>query len=103
MSIKFLAAALAGLLVAGSAYAAGPISATLQSPLASKSRVVAGGAIWACEGTSCVATSAVERTISVASCRELAKAVGAVSAFGNGDKVFDADTLAKCNAAARSR
>ena len=103
MSIKFLAAALAGLLAAGSANAAGPISATLQSPLASKSRVVAGGALWACEGTSCVATSAVERTISVASCRELAKAVGALSAFGNGDKVFDAEALAKCNAAARAR
>jgi hypothetical protein len=50
-----------------------------------------------------VATSAVERTATVAACRELAKAVGAVSAYGNGDKVFDADTLAKCNTAARAR
>jgi hypothetical protein len=103
MSIKFVAAALAGLLVAGTAFAAAPVSATLQTPLAAKSRVVAGGAVWTCEGSSCVAPSAIERTVSVSACRELTKVVGAVSAFGNGAKMLDADSLARCNVGARAR
>ncbi len=103
MSIKFVAAALAGLLLAGTAIAAAPVSATLQAPLVAKSRVVAGGAVWTCEGSSCVAPSAIERTVSVASCRELTKVVGAVSTFGNEAKMLDADSLARCNAGARTR
>ena len=103
MSIKFVAAALAVLLLAGTAIAAAPVSATLQAPLSTKSRVVAGGAVWTCEGSSCVAPSAIERTVSVSSCRELTKVVGAVSAFGNEAKMLDADSLARCNAGARTR
>ena len=103
MSIKFVAAALAGLLVAGTAFAAAPVSATLQTPLAAKSRIVAGGAVWTCEGSSCVAPSAIERTVSVSACRELTKVVGAVSTFGNEAKMLDADSLARCNAGARAR
>ncbi len=104
MSIKsFVAAAALTLFAASAAYADAPVSATLQAPVAAQSRVVAGGAVWSCEGNTCVTVSSSDRANGVAACRELTKAVGAVTAFGNDKRALDAEALTRCNASARAR
>ena len=101
MKIQTLAAAAALALFASAAVAA-PVTATLQAPVAAKARVVAGGAVWSCEGSACVAASPQARTATTSSCRELVKAVGAVSAYGSEKTVLNEEALAKCNASARA-
>ena len=86
---------------ASSAFAATTLTATLQAP-AAKARVVAGGAVWACEGTVCVATAAPDNVASTKSCKELAKAVGTIVGYSSASFSLDAETLAKCNLSARA-
>ena len=100
MSIKFVACALAGLLLASDAFAATPVSAHVEKPLMGKSLIDVGGVVWTCEGTRCIAGA--ERSVSVAACRELSRKIsklaGQVTAFYNDAKMLDADALALCNA-----
>lgn len=101
MTFKTVTAiAVLALSAASSAFAATTLTATLQAP-AAKARVVAGGAVWACEGSVCVATTAPDNVASLKSCKELAKAVGTVVGYSSASFSLDAEALAKCNLSAR--
>jgi len=101
MKLKTLTAvAVLALCAASSALAATTLTATLPAP-ATKARVIAGGAVWACEGTVCVATAAPDNVASTKSCKDLAKAVGPVVGYASASFSLDAENLAKCNLSAR--
>ena len=101
MKLKTLTAvAVLALSAASSALAATTITATLQAP-AAKTRVVAGGAVWTCEGTACVATAAPDNVASTKSCKDLAKAVGTIVGYSSASFSLEAEALAKCNLSAR--
>ena len=88
MKLQSLAAvaALSVSLFAGSAFADGRIAVALESPVAAKTKVVAGGAVFVCDGAECVSTAAPSRALTAVACKALAKEVGRVAAFG---ELFD--------------
>lgn len=96
MKFQVLAAAAAlSLAFAGTSFAAdGKIVVSLKTPVAAKTKVVAGGAVFNCEGTICVAAAAPSRTDTTKGCKALSKEVGEVVAFGS----LGNDDLAKCGA-----
>ena len=104
MKLQSLAAvaALTTCLFAGSAFADGRIAVALESPLAAKTKVVAGGAVFICDGAECVSTAAPSRALTAVACKALAKEVGRVAAFGGETKSLDADDLTRCNASAKA-
>jgi hypothetical protein len=101
MKLRTLAAACAALvsLSATAAFAAEPVTAKLQAPVASPVKFIAGGAIFSCEGDTCFAGAATSQTFATATCKTVAAKVGAVAAF-EGRKSLDESRLAECNAAA---
>lgn len=101
MKLQTLAAvaALAVSFAATSALADGTVTATLKTPVAAKTKVLAGGAVFTCEGTTCTALSVSDRTVTTAGCKALVKAVGPVASLGGAKSLSD-DNLAKCNAGA---
>jgi hypothetical protein len=97
MKLQMLAAAaVLSFAVSGVALADGKITATLKTPVAEKTKYVAAGAVFVCEGDTCVATTAPSRTDSAKGCRAFVKEVGPVVAFGT----LAADDLAKCGVTA---
>ena len=105
MKLQTLAAACAAVItvsLAGSAFAAGadtnPIIVKLQSPLAAKTKFIAGGAVFQCEGDVCAAGAPTSQTFAASTCKTVAKAVGAVVSFGDGGRALDAGKLDSCNA-----
>ncbi|MBI1408206.1 MAG: hypothetical protein GC145_19010 [Caulobacter sp.] len=98
MKFQVLAAAAAlSLAFAGVSVAAdGKVVATLKTPVANKTKVVAAGAVFYCEGDTCVAPVAPSRTNTTKGCKALTKEVGALTAFGS----LESDDLAKCVAVA---
>ncbi len=72
-------------------------TATLAQPLSGKKEFIANGNVWRCEGASCTLVSDPQDAGSIRSCRQLERQAGALSAYGKGEQVFDADKLAKCN------
>jgi hypothetical protein len=103
MKLRTLAAcaALSVSMFAGAALADGRVAAALENPVAAKTKIVAGGAVFVCEGAECVSTAAPSRAMTSAACKALAKEVGRVSAFGGETKSLDADDLTRCNGAAK--
>ena len=101
MKLRSLAAAAALSMLATSAFADGRIAAALDVPVATKTKVVAGGAVFVCEGAECVSAQAPSRALTAVACKALAKEVGRVSAFGGEAKSLDADDLTRCNASAK--
>jgi hypothetical protein len=67
------------------------------------SKIVAGGSVWTCEGSTCSAARQTSRATSVSACQSLVKEVGRVSAFGVERKPYEAEQLSKCNTAAASQ
>jgi len=101
MKIRMLtAAAVLSLSFAGVAFADAKVTASLATPVAAKTKVVAAGALFTCEGSTCVANSAIARTVTVAGCKELVKVVGPVTTLTNGKRSIEGQDLATCNAAA---
>ena len=94
MKFQVLAAAAAlSLAFAGSSIAAdGKIVVSLKTPVAAKTKVVAGGAVFNCEGSTCIAAAAPARTDTAKGCKALSKEVGEVVAFGS----LAGEDLAKC-------
>ena len=98
MKLHTLAAGAAlSLMFALPALADGKISATLASPVAGKTKVIAAGAVFACEGSECVSTAAPSRALTAAGCKALAKEVGRVSAYAGDRKSLEAAELDRCN------
>ena len=76
---------------------AGTINVALQAPVAAKTKVVAGGAVFSCVEATCVAANAPTRALTAATCKAVVKEVGAVTAFTGDRKSLEADDLARCN------
>lgn len=90
------AAAAISLACAGGALAA-EVTAKLVTPVSGPTKVIAGGAVFNCLDTTCVANAPTSRTISTNACKELSKEVGAISTLGDIRKQLDSDKLARCN------
>jgi hypothetical protein len=106
MKLQFLAAAAAAALTlstAGAALAADVVTAKLAQPVAAKTKLIAGGAVFLCEGDACTASASNPRTLTAGACKDLVKEVGAVSSYGGARRQLDADKLGQCNASAATQ
>jgi curli biogenesis system outer membrane secretion channel CsgG len=100
MKIQMLAIAAALSMAAGSAFAEDAAQATLKTPVSAPVHAVAGGATWACDGSSCVTTSeTIGDTLSVWSCKTLVRSVGPVSSYSLGPKALTPAQIDRCNKA----
>jgi hypothetical protein len=101
MKLHTLAAACAAFvsLSATAALAAEPVTVKLQAPVAQPVKFIAGGAIFNCDGDTCVANATTSATFGADTCKTVAAKVGAVSTF-TGRKALDEARLAQCNIAA---
>lgn len=101
MKLQTLAAACAALvsLSATAAFAAEPVVAKLQQPVAEKTKFIAGGAMFSCEGDACVANAPTSQTFAMSTCKTVAAKVGLVASFGN-HKTLDDAHMTECNAKA---
>jgi hypothetical protein len=99
MKLRTLAAAAAlTLAMSAPAFAAdGKITVSLQSPVAAKTKVVAGGAVFSCEAAVCTAFGAPSRALTASTCKAVVKEVGAVTAFASERKALADEDLARCN------
>ena len=104
MKLLTLAAACAALvtLSAAPALAGDPIVAKLQTPVSEKTKFIAGGAMFVCEGDACVAAAPQSTTFANSTCKVIAGKVGPITSFG-GYKSMDEARLADCNAVAVAR
>ena len=87
----------ASLALANNALADGRTTATLQQPVAAKTQFIANGAIWDCEGTTCVASNTPDQTFGPGQCHDVAKRYGAVVEFKNDYKTLQPASLDRCN------
>ncbi|MDB5476223.1 MAG: hypothetical protein JWP49_1734 [Phenylobacterium sp.] len=101
MKLHTLAAACAAFvsLSATAALAAEPVTVKLQAPVAQPVKFIAGGAVFNCDGDTCVANATTSSTFGADTCKTVAAKVGAVSTF-TGRKALDEARLAQCNIAA---
>lgn len=103
MKLQTLAAmcsAVATLTIAGAAFADDAVTVKLEAPVAAKTKVIAGGAVFLCEADACVASTTTSRTFAASTCKDLAKSVGRVSAFTGPRKALDGGKLEACNTGA---
>jgi hypothetical protein len=103
MKLRMLAAAaILSLSFAGVAQAdvKAVATATLKAPIAAKTKVVVAGAVYSCEGSTCVSLAAPTRAVTLAGCKALVKKVGELTSFSNAMRAIEGDELATCNAAA---
>lgn len=103
MMIRNTAAAAAAFLtlaIAGQAAAQQMVTVKLEQPVAERTKLVAGGAVFWCEGAECIANAPTSRTFANATCKDLAGEFGAIAAFADNRKSFDAERLSACNEAA---
>ncbi len=87
----------ASLTLATHALADGRTVATLQQPIAAKVQFIANGAIWDCEGSTCVAGNTPDQTFGASQCRDVARHVGQVVEFKNDVKALQPASLDRCN------
>jgi hypothetical protein len=104
MMIRNTAAAAAAFLtlaIAGQAAAQQKVvTVKLEQPVAERTKLVAGGAVFWCEGAECIANAPTSRTFANATCKDLAGEFGAIASFADSRKSFDAERLSACNEAA---
>ncbi|MCR5873706.1 hypothetical protein LRS10_05670 [Phenylobacterium sp. J426] len=84
-------------LTGGSASAAEPVVANLRAAIEKKVKFVAGGTIFQCEGTQCVAARPNYRTITLEACQQLSRRFGAIERLGDARRSLSAEKLAACN------
>ena len=72
-------------------------SATLAAPATEAAKVV-NGVNWTCNGTEC--SGRIDGAAPINTCTRVVKAFGQVTKFATPKGEFDADKLARCNAAA---
>lgn len=100
MKLQFLAACAAlATLTAGSAMAGDAVTAKLSAPVAEKVKFIAGGAMFNCEGDTCIAAAPTSQTFATSTCKTIADKVGVITSF-EGRKTLDESRLADCNAKA---
>ena len=100
MKLQFATAcAVLSLGMAGAAFADGRVTATLEQPGSGQAKFIAAHSVWNCTAGACVTGVAPDDAGTLDGCKDFAKKVGRVSAYGE-FKPLDAKTLAKCNMAA---
>ncbi|MEO0607278.1 MAG: hypothetical protein AAFY82_03545 [Pseudomonadota bacterium] len=93
--------AAAALALSGPALAGTAFTAKLEVPKDRLVKIVAADALWKCVDDTCTAT--LERkAVKVSTCQQVAKNLGAVSAFESDQKALSDANLQKCNAVAKS-
>jgi hypothetical protein len=104
MKLLTLAAACAAVatLSAAPAFAAEPVTAKLQQPVAQPTKFIAGGAMFNCEADACFAAATTSETFSTGACKAVAAKVGPIVAF-TGGKPMDEARLSACNSVAVAR
>jgi hypothetical protein len=104
MKLLTLAAACAAVvtLSAAPAFAADPIVAKLQQPVATPTKFIAGGAMFVCEADACIAQATTSETFGSSSCKVVVSKVGPVVSFA-GRKALDDARLGDCNSVAVAR
>ena len=104
MKLLTLAAACAALftLTAAPAFADDAIVAKLAQPVPQATKFIAGEAVFACEGDTCVAGTPQSQTFSTSTCKVIAAKLGPVTSFA-GLKAMDDARLGACNAVAVAR
>jgi curli biogenesis system outer membrane secretion channel CsgG len=100
MKLLTLAAACAVVtLAAAPAFASEPVTAKLSQPLAQPTKFIAGGAVFNCDGDTCLAQAAISTTLSSDACKIIVGKVGPLASF-TGRKPMDDTRLNACNATA---
>jgi len=104
MKLLTLAAACAAVatLSAAPAFAAEPVVAKLQTAVTQPVKFIAGGAMFVCDGDTCVASAATSETFSSGACKTVAAKVGPIASF-SGVKAMDDTRLGACNSVAVAR
>lgn len=82
--------------MATAAEAAEPIVVKLDVAMKEPVKIVAGGTMFYCEGARCEARTRVSKTLSLNTCRQLAKRVGAITEFGDSRDMLEPEKLAAC-------
>jgi hypothetical protein len=86
---------------AAPAFATGTaFTATLEAPVAERTRIVADGAVWVCQDASCSALLN-RSTPTVRACKQLVRETGRLTAYSNGTLSLTSDEVAECNTRAR--
>jgi hypothetical protein len=98
---KLTAAAALVLALSSPAFAAdGKVTVALCAPVPAKTKIVALGAVFACEGETCIAWGAPEAAVSTFACKALAREAGPVAAIEGRGHTLSAEDIARCNFAA---
>ena len=101
-NLPALAAAVVVCVSSSAAFAATPVVATLQSGIEGTQKPIAGNSIFTCKTDTCTAGNPAGDAFSTSACRQLAHAVGKVTAYSAGARNLDEAKLAKCNASAKN-
>jgi len=88
-------------LSATSGMAAEPVLAKLQVSVQGAAKPVAGGAVFECLGDVCAARAPSVDASGLRACKELARQVGQISAFGPTSHQLAAEQISACNESAR--
>ncbi len=94
-----IATAIAALSLAGTAFADGRVTATLDQGANAPGKFIAAHAAWTCTGGACATGVANDDAGSLDGCKDFVKHAGRVTSYGE-FKPLDAKSLAKCNLAA---
>ena len=98
MTFRFAAACVVAVLgLAGPALADGTVKATLETPLAGPTKVIAAHSVFNCDGSTCISALASDDASDAYACHDLAKQVGRITAYAEFKPLND-KALAKCNA-----
>ncbi|MGE5566738.1 MAG: CC_3452 family protein [Parcubacteria group bacterium] len=103
MTFRMLTACALALAIAAPAFAAdGKVTVSLCAPVPAKTKIVALGAVFACEGETCIAWGAPEAAVSTFACETLAKEAGPVAAIEGRGRELSAADVARCNLLAQA-
>ena len=71
-------------------------TATLASAMTRPTQIVAGGAVWTCDGSACRGPASADRTLSVSACQSLVRQAGPVTTYAVDRHALSAGDLARC-------
>ena len=103
MTFRILVAGAFALALTAPALAAdGQVIVSLCAPVHAKTKIVALGAVFACEGETCIAWGAPQAAVSTFACEALAKEAGPIAAIEGRGHALSAADVARCNLLAQA-
>ena len=101
MKLLIAAACLAATLsLAGEALAGGRTIATLEQPVAARTKMIVAGSVWECQGGTCVAAYTPDNSFGQSECHDLVKHVGRITEFKDDIHSLETAKLERCNVGA---